>query len=65
MGFIGRTKRTIWMGTPSLHPTYSNYLHFFISNAVNASSFTEERKAYKRTIDMMSLSEKEAGSVSR
>ena len=25
MGFIGRTKRTIWMGLPSLHPTYSNF----------------------------------------
>ena len=25
MGFIGRTKRTIWMGSPSLHPTYSNF----------------------------------------
>ena len=24
-GFIGRTKRTIWMGSPSLHPTYSNF----------------------------------------
>ena len=24
MGFIGRTKRTIWMGLPSLHPTYNN-----------------------------------------
>ena len=25
MGFIGMTKRTIWMGSPSLHPTYSNF----------------------------------------
>ena len=25
MGFIGRTKRTIWMGSPFLHPTYSNF----------------------------------------
>ena len=31
MGFIGRTKRTIWMGSPSLHPTYSNfYIHVHI-----------------------------------
>ena len=25
MGFIGRTKRTMWMGSPSLHPTYSKF----------------------------------------
>ena len=25
MGFIGKTKRTIWIGSPSLHPTYSNF----------------------------------------
>ena len=29
MGFIGRTKRTIWMGAPSLHPTYSNFFTCF------------------------------------
>ena len=28
MGFIGRTKRSIWTGSPSLHPTYSNFYTF-------------------------------------
>ena len=36
-GFIGRTKRTIWMGSPSLHPTYSNFYTF--------SSITDSRCA--------------------
>ena len=27
IGFIGRNKRTIWMGLPSLHPTYSNSIY--------------------------------------
>ena len=33
MGFIGRTKRTMWMGSPSLHPTYSNFFFSHISDS--------------------------------
>ena len=47
--------------TPYIHQLFA----FFISNAVNGSSFTKKRIAYMRTIDMMSLSEREIGSVSR
>ena len=27
MGFVGRAKRTIWMWSPFLHPTYNNFLY--------------------------------------
>ena len=41
MGFIGRTKRTIWMGSPSLHPTYSNFLHSSDSHWMDTSLHTD------------------------
>ena len=57
--FIGRTKRTIWMGSPSLHPTPTPTLHLRLSLPGSLLtiwlSLTEKPRARYRILQSLNL----------